>query len=90
MLICINAGISCYLSRSLDNGKVTALSNTYQSVAHYQCDDGYTLFGPSTRKCLITSTWSGYTPVCVANNVTEGESFSYKVCSAPVSIVVLC
>jgi len=63
-------GISCYISHVLDNGKVTAPSNHYQSVVYYECDYGYTLFGPSTRKCLIAGTWSEYTPICVADNVT--------------------
>ena len=67
------SAIQCYISRILDNGKVTAPSNVYQSLAHYECDDGYTLFGPSTRMCLITGTWSGYTPVCVSDDLDEGK-----------------
>ena len=62
----------CHISKELPNGKVTALSNRYKSEAHYECDEGYTLLGPSSRKCLITGDWSGYTPICVENNSVQG------------------
>jgi len=64
--------ILCHISRELENGKVTALSNRYKSVAYYECDEGYSLLGPSTRKCLITGDWSGYTPICVSNSSAQG------------------
>jgi len=66
--------IQCSISRTLENGMVIAPSNGYGSVAEYKCNDGYTLMGPSTRECLITGTWSGYTPVCVADGLNEGKT----------------
>ena len=62
----------CHIPRELENGKVTAPSNHYKAMAYYECDEGYSLIGPSARKCLLTGDWSGYTPVCVANSSTQG------------------
>ena len=58
----------CYIQKEFENGKVDFSDNHLGSTAHYTCNDGYTLVGPATRECLITGTWSGYTPVCVANS----------------------
>ena len=58
----------CSIQRDLENGMVTVKDTHLGSTAHYTCDDGYTLVGPDKRECLITGTWSGYTPVCVLNN----------------------
>ena len=63
----------CYIQRDLDNGVVTVEGTHQGSMAHYTCDDGYTLVGPATRECLITATWSGHTPVCVPNNANKSK-----------------
>ena len=62
----------CYIQREIENGEVIVTDIHLGSTAHYKCDDGYTLVGPATRICLFTGTFSGYTPVCVANN-TNGS-----------------
>ena len=61
----------CPIKRELENGVVTVSSIRLGSTAHYTCNADYTLVGPATRECLITGTWSGYTPVCVANNTNK-------------------
>ncbi|XP_023237075.1 CUB and sushi domain-containing protein 3-like [Centruroides sculpturatus] len=42
------------------------------TAASYSCEEGYRLFGSSTRNCLSTGTWSGEEPVC-AVNVAHGK-----------------
>ncbi|XP_076319115.1 P-selectin-like isoform X1 [Tachypleus tridentatus] len=37
------------------------------SFATYSCDDGYELFGESTRVCLPDRTWQGDLPSCAVN-----------------------
>lgn len=34
------------------------------SVALYQCNEGYTLVGDERRTCLRNQTWSGKQPIC--------------------------
>ena len=63
----------CPIKRELENGVVTASGIRLGSTAYYTCNDGYTLVGPAIRECLITGTWSGYTPVCVANNTNTSK-----------------
>ena len=70
----------CPIKRELENGVVTVWGIRLGSTAHYTCNDGYTLVGPATRECLITGTWSGYTPVCVANNTNTSKN-NWYICS---------
>ena len=37
---------------------------SYQDVCWYTCEDGFQLFGSSSRTCLNTSVWSNDEPVC--------------------------
>ena len=34
------------------------------SVANYTCEDGFEIFGMSTRTCQRNMTWSGHEPCC--------------------------
>ena len=63
----------CHTQKEFENGEVAFSDIRLGSTAHYTCSDGYTLVGPATRECLITGTWSGYTPVCVANNANGSK-----------------
>lgn len=36
-------------------------------TATYTCDEGYTLFGPSTRSCNSAGIWDGNLPICATN-----------------------
>lgn len=36
-------------------------------TATYTCDEGYTLFGPSTRSCNSAGIWDGNLPFCATN-----------------------
>ena len=63
----------CYIQKEFENGEVTFSDIRLGSTAHYTCNDDYTLVGPATRECLITGTWSEYTPVCVASNASRSK-----------------
>ena len=61
------------------DGSVAFNSTSYQSEAIYSCDNGYTLVGEATRKCLINGTWSNTDPVCQIkgiNGIVINEVFS--------------
>ena len=47
-----------------DNGQVSVGEVTFDSVATYSCDDGFTLKGTATRTCTSDGTWSGDNPTC--------------------------
>ena len=66
------AVVDCMDPLAPTNGTVdTSRGTTYQSVAVYQCDEGYTLQGQSITACLENGTWSGPTPTCVREWPTE-------------------
>ena len=46
------------------NGDVSYTTTTYQSVATYTCNLGYTLNGDATQNCGADGTWSGSEPTC--------------------------
>ena len=57
---------------ALPSGSVdTSRGTTYQSVAVYQCDEGYTLQGQAIAACLENGTWSGPTPTCAREWTTQ-------------------
>ena len=78
--VLLYTGTMCPIKQELLNGVVTVSGIRLGSTAHYTCNDGYTLVGPATRECLISGTWSGYTPVCLANN-TSRSNISGALCS---------
>ena len=47
------------------NGQRSLSSTTYNSVATYTCDVGYTLQGPNSRTCQSDGLWSGSVPQCL-------------------------
>lgn len=42
----------------------TAPSTVYQSVATYECEEGYNLVGDMTRECQASGEWSNSAPQC--------------------------
>ncbi|XP_053392084.1 CUB and sushi domain-containing protein 3-like, partial [Mercenaria mercenaria] len=51
------------------NGKIDLLNDTtYQSVAKYKCNTGYTLYGDSDTTCTASGTWSGKFLNCTLND----------------------
>ena len=66
------AVVDCMSPSALTNGTVdTSRGTTYQAVAVYQCDEGYTLQGQAITACLDNGTWSGPTPTCAREWPTE-------------------
>ena len=47
-----------------ENGRVIVSGEVIGSIATYDCDDGYTLNGLSTRICRDDQEWSGVAPTC--------------------------
>ena len=44
---------------------VLSMKTSIESVAHYSCNNGYTLILESKRVCQSNGTWSGMPPYCV-------------------------
>lgn len=58
----------------IENGVVTALSFTYNSIASYRCNVGYSINGNSSRKCQENKEWSGVSPRCAPISCGQPES----------------
>ena len=68
----LTAVVDCMNPPALASGSVdTSRGTTYQSVAVYQCDEGYTLQGQAITACLENGTWSGPTPTCAREWTTQ-------------------
>ena len=46
------------------DGSVSLTSTTFNSVAMYGCNEGFSLMGVATRICQADGTWSGEAPTC--------------------------
>ena len=62
---CLDSG-----TLSIRNGMVTYGSVSIGSKATYQCVDGFSLSGVSTRTCLVDGSWSDSLPTCQGNFCT--------------------
>ena len=58
--------IDCGEPPSVDDGGFNATATTFESMAQYNCNEGFTLSGSQSRTCQADGTWSGTEPVCVA------------------------
>ena len=68
----LTAVVDCMDPPALASGSVdTSRGTAYQSVAVYQCDEGYTLQGQAITACLENGTWSGPTPTCAREWTTQ-------------------
>lgn len=56
--------IHCTLPNSIKYGKFMLDDMNYGSTVQYQCDQGYEIEGPASRKCTNFKTWSGDEPSC--------------------------
>ncbi|XP_066295428.1 sushi, von Willebrand factor type A, EGF and pentraxin domain-containing protein 1-like isoform X3 [Branchiostoma lanceolatum] len=57
--------VQCPALTAPANGAVSG-TNSYEDVATFTCDPGYSLVGGSTRTCQADTTWSGSSPTCTA------------------------
>ena len=55
------------LTAPADGSLTYSSGTTFQSVASFDCDTGYTLDGDSTRTCLANASWSNSDPSCKIN-----------------------
>ena len=65
-LFFLNIVIDCGEPLSVDDGSFNVTETTFQSMARYGCNEGFTLSGSQSRTCQADGTWSGTDPVCVA------------------------
>ena len=56
-------------------GTVDASVTTYQSVATFSCNTGYTLQGSDTLTCQDDTTWDNAPPTCQINGIKIQASF---------------
>uniref|UniRef100_UPI00398EE43F sushi, von Willebrand factor type A, EGF and pentraxin domain-containing protein 1 n=1 Tax=Pristiophorus japonicus TaxID=55135 RepID=UPI00398EE43F len=79
--------ISCGLPPIPDNGSVTGMDYTFQSLVNYSCNNGFLMEGDLTRTCLANGSWSGEVPECrlvacpplvdVLNGQITGSEFTH-------------
>lgn len=58
-----------------DNGAVQLSATTFDSVATFQCNQGYLLVGSTRRECQSNGQWSGTQPVC------NGKAENHQECN---------
>ena len=62
----LKIAIDCGEPPTVDDGSFNVTETTFQSMARYGCNEGFTLSGSQSRTCQADGTWSGTDPVCVA------------------------
>ena len=56
--------IDCGSPPPVDNGDFNVSMTTFESIAEYNCNEGFTLSDSQSRTCQADGTWSGADPVC--------------------------
>ncbi|GFY59685.1 sushi, von Willebrand factor type A, EGF and pentraxin domain-containing protein 1 [Trichonephila inaurata madagascariensis] len=56
--------VECPQPRDVPSGRAVYTTTTYQSVARYECLNGYRLVGPEIRVCEANKQWEGDEPYC--------------------------
>ncbi|RXG68519.1 Sushi, von Willebrand factor type A, EGF and pentraxin domain-containing protein 1 [Armadillidium vulgare] len=56
--------ITCPQPISIKNGRVIGDDVKFGSILKYECDEGYDLFGVSSRKCQANKEWTDIEPYC--------------------------
>ncbi|KAL9989269.1 hypothetical protein ACROYT_G003802 [Oculina patagonica] len=62
------SAVDCGKLQTPRNGSMFGKNTTYPNMLRFTCDEGYTLFGSSNRKCQANGTWSGTNAFCQAND----------------------
>ena len=57
--------VDCGSLTSPPNGQVTVSTTTFNSLATYACNTGFTLEGNMQRTCQDSGFWSGTDPTCI-------------------------
>ena len=66
----VSTVVDCEALTRPANGQVdTSSGTTYNQVATYNCDTGYSLVGSSTRACQASGMWSSTEPVCIGEYI---------------------
>ncbi|GFR23962.1 sushi, von Willebrand factor type A, EGF and pentraxin domain-containing protein 1 [Trichonephila clavata] len=58
------SAVECPQPRDVPSGRAVYTTTTYQSVARYECLNGYRLVGPEIRVCEANKQWEGDEPYC--------------------------
>ena len=56
--------IDCGIVQTPQNGSMRGEMTTYSNSLTFDCDEGFTLYGSSSRKCQANGTWSGSDALC--------------------------
>ncbi|XP_020615812.1 CUB and sushi domain-containing protein 3-like isoform X2 [Orbicella faveolata] len=62
---CVEKGMSCGNPPSVQNGKLNFTGTSYNSTAHYTCNEGYNLNTDPVKRCTAKKRWDGLTPRCL-------------------------
>ena len=57
-------GMSCGNPPSISNGNLVYNNTSYNSTAHYSCNEGYNLNTAPVKRCTAKKRWEGLTPRC--------------------------
>ena len=72
----LSAAVDCGSLGNPGNGVVSFTNSTYNSVATYSCNTGYTLTGDDTRTCQSSGLWSGSEPTCTGKQQMTTMQYS--------------
>ena len=61
-------GMSCGNPPPVQNGKLNFTGTSYNSTAHYTCNEGYDLNTDPVKRCTAKKRWDGLTPRCCKLN----------------------
>ena len=60
----VHPAIDCGSLMAPIDGSITFTGTTFQSMAQYDCNQGYMLVGEEAHTCQSDGIWSGQEPVC--------------------------
>ena len=64
LLFFLKTVIDCGSPPRIDNGTFNVTMTTFESMAQYSCNEGFTLSGSQSRTCQADGTWSGADLMC--------------------------
>ena len=93
---CTGSTATCKRPIDIQNGNIfvtpgggSKKGTNEQQQAVYQCDDGYTLIGNSTRDCN-DGRWEGLAPQCIRNGMMTAHRYIYKFFSCGLLAILYC